>query len=163
MDGYAIVPVSGVGLYRIGPKRVSYRTCRYVTCRQVFLILSDLKNNRYGGSSCLPVMLHLTKKKKKESTKITQKYITHTLVGRIGPYRLVSDTDRRFIANFFCHIISSRIHVSTYRIRCIGRLKWCFVQLYLKWGGGQMSTLIIFISVTNAFPRVTLRCINYTI
>ena len=44
----------------------------------------------------------------------------YTLAGRIGPYRIVPDTDTRIVANCFYRIVFNRIHVSTYRINRIG-------------------------------------------
>lgn len=45
----------------------------------------------------------------------------YTLVRRIGLDRIVSDTDLRIVANYFCRIVASRIHIATYRIRRNGK------------------------------------------
>lgn len=54
---------------------------------------------------------------------------SYTMPGRIGWYHIGSDTDKRIVAKCFYRIVSSRIHVSSYRIRRIGGLRWRIVQL----------------------------------
>lgn len=56
-----------------------------------------------------------------------------TLTGCIGPYRFVSDTDTRLVANCLYRIVSSRINVSTYWIRRIRESRWRGVQLCSIW------------------------------
>lgn len=90
----------------------------------------NLKNIRYNGNlfhSATIFLIFCQNKIKNKNKKTTQKNNYFFAVHFVGPSPIASDTKTRIVARCCCRIVSSHIHVTTYRILRVGRSRWRIV------------------------------------